>query len=255
MDLGRSIFIYIQRMQDAHLHLTRLPKALEIAECLKNANSYSMVSSACTWEEWGALEKLLEVNCENLFPAFGIHPQEAVRDQNFESKLRRLLEKYPGAYVGECGLDRRFPGYEAGGLQEKILDRQIRLAVEYKRPLVIHAVGDYRRIFEILSRYGFPDSEIPVMFHRFGGDAEILARVKEFQGVVSIHRSSLQKTSSRNALKNAGNISVCYETDADENFIETYFEKIPGAPEILKKLQEVLEETKREFAKLSRLDS
>ncbi|MDR1759730.1 MAG: TatD family hydrolase [Fibrobacter sp.] len=237
-------------MQDAHLHLTRLPHASEIAGYLKSVTGYSMVSSACTREEWSALEKLLEINSENLFPAFGIHPEAAARDQNFEAELRRLLEKYPEARVGECGLDKRYPGYEAGGLQEKILKPQIRLAAEYKRPLVIHIVGDYRRIFEILSECGFPSPEVPVIFHRFGGDAEILTRIQEIQGMVSVHRSSLQKESTRNALKKAGKISVCYETDADENFIATHFDRIPTAPEILKKLQETLKETEKEFARL-----
>jgi TatD DNase family protein len=101
--------------------------------------------------------------------------------------------KYPTAWVGECGLDKRFPEYKEGQAQEAVFERQAAMALSYGRPLVVHCVGDYRRIFEILEKSGYPRETSPILLHRFGGDAEAVHRGLLLDADFSIHKDSLRK--------------------------------------------------------------
>jgi TatD DNase family protein len=148
------------------------------------------------------------------------------------TELRRLLESDPNAQVGEAGLDRRYAGYEPGGVQEKVFRKQAEMALELGRDLQIHCVGDYGRIIRVLREAGFaaglkcarPDSSIkrprPV-FHRFGGDAGIVKAGLSLGALFSVHADTLRKKATREALALIPREHLLLETDADESFIET----------------------------------
>ena len=133
-------------------------------------------------------------------------------------QLRSLLQKFPKAYVGECGLDKRFPGYAPEEVQEEIFISQARLALEFNRPLMIHAVGDYRRILKILEDLGFPRSNAFPIFHRFGGDKEVVKRALRMNALFSVHPDSFRKASTQASLSAIPRENLRLETDADENF-------------------------------------
>ena len=186
---------------DFHVHIARLPHAEELSQKLI-ARGYQAVIVAC----------------ENATPCFGIHPMIASAEkENFPfllQKLTALLEKYPQAFVGECGLDKRYPGYKPGEIQEEIFQRQAELALHFQRPLMIHSVGDTRRILKILEKLGFGKNSPPIILHRFTGDAEIVQRALKFNALVSLHRDSFRKTSTREALPLIPEERIRFETDA-----------------------------------------
>ncbi len=129
-------------------------------------------------------------------------------------KLEELLGRHPSAFVGECGLDRRFEGYAPGDVQEEIFRFQAKLSVKFRHSLVLHVVGDYRRILKILEE----TPEARPVFHRFGGDREIVSRAEKWRPIYSVHRDSLKKKSTRAALPGIPPQNIRFETDADENF-------------------------------------
>jgi TatD DNase family protein len=149
------------------------------------------------------------------------------------TELRRLLESDPNAQVGEAGLDRRYAGYEPGGVQEKVFRKQAEMALELGRDLQIHCVGDYGRIIRVLREVGFaaglkcarPDSSIkrprPV-FHRFGGDTGIVKAGLSLGALFSVHADALRKKATREALALIPREHLLFETDADESFVETF---------------------------------
>lgn len=100
-------------------------------------------------------------------PAFGLHPQFAQVQQETFERLASFIERNREASVGECGLDKRFDGYALGGAQERAFRFQIGLAKRFNRRLVIHCVGDYKRLFDILkSEDGL---SLEIFLHRFPG--------------------------------------------------------------------------------------
>ena len=208
---------------DSHIHLGRLPHPKELAQALDQAG-YAYNAVACEPAEWDPLWEiwqnsgLKEKKC-NL--AFGIHPMSVLQaKESHKQMLRAFLERDDCFMVGETGLDRRFPEYGPGELQEKWFLFQANLALELKRDLQIHCVGDYGRVIGLLKRLGFgksPSDSRPI-FHRFGGDIGIAHQILEMGGLISVHPSSLTKKSSRSALADIPKETLLFETDADESF-------------------------------------
>ena len=211
-------------MHDFHLHLARLSNPESIADEL-NRRGYHYVDVGCEPWEWAKVRDLnrAEVSstgkcAEVNRAAFGLHPMiaENVTEADF-ARLREILTSDPNAQVGEAGLDRRFPGYEPGGVQETVFRRQAELAHELGRDLQIHCVGDYMRIVKILREVGFKGGPRPV-FHRFGGDLSVVRAGIEMGALFSLHADSFRKKSTAAAIKAIPPESVRFETDADETY-------------------------------------
>lgn len=150
---------------DSHFHLSLLPSPREVLSELIRLN-YRGESSACFPNCWALEEDLLK-NVKEIRPAFGLHPQFAQVQQETFERLASFIERNREASVGECGLDKRFDGYALGGAQERAFRFQIGLAKRFNRRLVIHCVGDYKRLFDILkSEDGL---SLEIFLHRFPG--------------------------------------------------------------------------------------
>ena len=208
---------------DSHIHLGRLPCPSHLARVLAQAG-YAYNAVACEPQEWEPLwdiwqaEGLKSRGC-NL--SFGIHPMAIAQAQErHKPMLRNVLERDGKFQVGETGLDRRFPEYGAGEQQERWFVFQAELALELKRDLQIHCVGDYGRAVKLLRQVGFGKGTAASrpIFHRFGGDAGTARQILDMGGLVSVHRSSLEKKSSRAAIAELPAESLLFETDADESF-------------------------------------
>ena len=173
--------------------------------------------------------------------SFGLHPMIAAQvaegavagsPEELWTELRRLLQAFPDAQVGEAGLDRRFAGYEPGGVQETVFRRQAKMAIELGRDLQIHCVGDYGRVIAILRNVGFTGTRAGLknalsnagvkqprpVFHRFGGDAGIVKAGLSLGAIFSIHADTLRKKATREALALIPAEAMQFETDADETF-------------------------------------
>ena len=230
------------RFFDSHIHLARLPEPLEVARML-HERGYKYRAVACEPWEWKAVQDLWKAASaegwqEGCGIAFGIHPEtvEKIQEQDFRD-LERLLEAFPDAQVGEAGLDKRYAGYEPGGMQEEFFRRQAELAIRLGRDLQIHCVGDYGRIIKVLREVGFGagdgaglkcarhDSSVkrprPV-FHRFGGDAGIVKAGLSLGALFSVHADTLRKKTTREALALIPQANLLFETDADETFCQMH---------------------------------
>lgn len=231
-------------MFDFHLHLARLPQPEQLARLLAGQN-YDYIAIACEPWEWAKVRDLNRAGVNSAEnnraernrskknrAAFGLHPMiaEKVTEEDFAT-LRKFLESDPDAQVGEAGLDRRFPGYEPGGVQESVFKRQAELALELGRDLQIHCVGDYMRVVKVLRQTGFKASPHgnstatvnaprPV-FHRFGGDVSAVRAGIELGAIFSLHKDSFRKKSTVAAIPLIPADSVRFETDADESYCPT----------------------------------
>ncbi len=232
----------LKPLYDNHIHITRLPHPRELAQKL-NRIGYAYTAVACEPGEWETLWKLwldLDLKSKGCNLAFGIHPMAiAQATEPHKAELRRILERDSGFMVGETGLDRRFPEYGAGELQEQWFTFQAELALELKRDLQIHCVGDYGRAIALLKQAGFgktKEGPRPI-FHRFGGDAGTARQILEMGGLLSVHPSTFTKKSSRKAVAELPKEVLLFETDADESFVEKFFsEGEPSTEDIAQKL-------------------
>ena len=239
---------------DNHMHLGRLPHPSRLAQALGQAG-YAYNAVACEPEEWEPLwelwlsEGLKSKGC-NL--VLGIHPMAVQRAAETHKQglrgLRQVLERDSNFQVGETGLDRRFPEYGPGELQEQWFLFQAELALELQRDLQIHCVGDYGRALKLLRQvgYGKTSAASRPIFHRFGGDIGAARQILDMGGLISVHASTLTKKSSRKAIEDLPKEVLLFETDADENFVEKSFGEIELSTEdiaqkLLSELRDVRE--------------
>ena len=241
-------------MFDFHLHLARFPQPATLARVLLNREVHFNAIACEPWE-WEVLQKLDGNLFEGSTRSYGIHPTVAadVTEADWE-RLEALLDNYPEANVGECGLDKRYDGYAEGGLQEQVFKRQVELARNKHRDLHIHCVGDYNRIVKILEECGFSGKKsnlksrksaktIHSVFHRFGGEISIVNAAQELNPIFSLHLDSFHKKSTLAAIPQIPAEQLRFETDADETFCATNLLKNESAEKIADALMEQLKET------------
>ncbi|NPD93188.1 TatD family hydrolase [Xylanibacter muris] len=148
------------------------------------------------------------------FPMIGLHPEEVKSD--YREVLARMRQMISPRFiaVGEVGLD-YYWSREFENEQIEAFDEQVRWAVEYRKPLMIHCRKAQHEMVSVLKRYG--KDLCGGVFHCFTGnekEAEELLRFEGFAlgigGVVTFKKSHLPEV-----LSNAVPLNrIVLETDS-----------------------------------------
>ena len=104
-----------------------------------------------------------------LYATIGVHPHEAAKatDETF-SRLRALAAHPKVLAVGEIGLDYHYD-FSPRDVQQRVFARQLELAAEFRKPIVIHTREAWDDTLAAVSRSGgLPHGGI---MHCFTGDA------------------------------------------------------------------------------------
>ncbi|XP_069952799.1 uncharacterized protein [Cherax quadricarinatus] len=91
------------------------------------------------------------ISTSNVWAAFGCHPHfsESFSDEE-EVYLRHALQNEKTVALGEIGLDYSERKYLSRELQQAVFRKQLQIALEYKKPIVIHCRDAHRDCIEIL---------------------------------------------------------------------------------------------------------
>lgn len=131
------------------------------------------------------------------FPMIGLHPTSV--NENYEAELsvvkQQLHSNRHYVAVGEIGMDLYWDKtYEKQ--QEIVLDAQLRLALKYDLPVVIHCREAFDEIFRVMEDYR--DTPLRGIWHCFAGTKEDSRRALAFpnfllgiNGVVTFKKSTL----------------------------------------------------------------
>jgi len=88
---------------------------------------------------------------EGVFAGIGLHPGEA--KENFDADYYRKLAEHPKVVViGECGIDIKSQKSNLKS-QKELFIKQIGLAKELDKPLMIHCRDAHREVIEILKEF------------------------------------------------------------------------------------------------------
>jgi TatD DNase family protein len=134
---------------------------------------------------------------KNIWACIGQHPTEWQKDFD-EKEFRKLLSEPKVVAVGECGLD-YFREKDRKGIveQKKIFLKQIKLAHEFKLPLMLHirpeegTMTSYEEALEMLEDYKKIWPDMRGTAHFFVGSKEIAQRFLDigfhisFSGVIT----------------------------------------------------------------------
>lgn len=153
----------------------------------------------------------------------GIHPWY-ISETNHKlqlEKLRQLAQNQVVKLIGECGLD-RLKGSPLP-LQEEIFIKQIRIAEELKKPVIIHCVKCFN---ELISIKKIVRPKIPMIIHGFNNNLQIAQALIERGFYISLGAALLHDDS--NAAKALSIIpleKLFLETDDKAISIESVYEK------------------------------
>jgi TatD DNase family protein len=187
---------------DTHAHLYSKEFLEDFDEVVARAKSNGLTKILLPNIDEGSIARmhLLSHDYPDFFvPMMGIHPCYIKKD--WEKQLE-LVESYlskPNNYcaIGEIGIDLHWDKtLEAE--QKLAFTAQIKLAIKYQLPIVIHARESFDEIFEIVDRENCP--ELRGVFHCFTGTVDQAQHIINYGGfkmgiggVVTFKNSGLDK--------------------------------------------------------------
>lgn len=128
--------------------------------------------------ETEALAAQLAGQDDRIESALGLHPwhlpaQQSELEAALDALGRALARRRPIA-LGETGLDKGWRG-GAMDLQRLAYRAQVRLALQWKLPLILHCVKAHGACLAVLNDEGFLGSGSPLgMVHDFGGPVQMI---------------------------------------------------------------------------------
>ena len=150
---------------------------------------------------------------DSIYCTVGIHPHDAkkLNEQSIE-KLRQLAVHDKVVAIGEIGLD-FYRNLSPRPLQYAAFEKQLELAVELKKPIVIHTRESLEETIEVVKKYA--TDLVGGVFHCFPGDAADAEHVIElgfavsFGGVITFKNSDMAEVAAQVPLEN-----IILETDS-----------------------------------------
>lgn len=145
----------------------------------------------------GPLLRMCEAYADYCFPMIGLHPTSVA--DNYEAELNLMYQHLTTnsrfVAIGEIGMDLYWDRtYEAQ--QRTVLDRQLRWALEYNLPVVIHCREAFEAICQVMETYR--NTSLRGIFHCFTGTEDEAYRILDFPGfllgiggVVTFKKSTL----------------------------------------------------------------
>ena len=144
----------------------------------------------------------------NAFYSIGLHPWYIkVSDASQELELLKFSATKPNVLaIGECGLDRVCDtDFE---LQKHYFIKQIELANEVEKPLIIHCVRAFDEVLHLLKQHHV---SVPVIFHGFNKNEKVASQVLDAGYLLSFGQKLMFESTA----------AVFKSTPLDRLFLET----------------------------------
>lgn len=177
-------------MIDSHCHLSQVDYDMPIADLVEMAQKegvQKMLNIACDTGDWNELLSVIKKH-KNVYGAIGIHPEYALRDEDdFLKKLPQIFERNSKLLaVGEIGLDYSDETISPEK-QKDLFYRQIQIAHQIKKPIIIHTREAEEDTLEILSQaYKAKELKNSGIIHCFTGSLELAKEALNMGFFISI---------------------------------------------------------------------
>ena len=190
---------------------------------------------------------------ENVFLMMGLHPTHV--KENYKEELahvEEMLTKRKFYAIGEIGIDLYWDKTTLG-IQQEAFRHQIKLAKQYKLPIVIHCREAFDEIFEILKDE--KDDDLFGIFHCFTGTIEQAQQAISFNmklgigGVVTFKNGKIDKFLNQIDIKH-----IVLETDSPYLSPTPYRGKRNESAyinKVLKKVSEIYNLSEEEVANIT----
>ena len=173
---------------DSHCHLDYSNLYNQLDEVVKRANynNVKYLLTICTTLESFERIKIITEKYKNIYGTFGIHPHEAEKYQQVDSKfilnIKKRYNKIVG--IGETGLDFYY-NHSDKKIQKKSFIEHINAASELNIPLIVHSRNAEIDTYEIL-RSESKNSNLKVLMHCFTGTKDFAKRLVDLNFSISV---------------------------------------------------------------------
>ena len=222
-------------MIDNHVHLDLINDSISnIVDRAKKAGvTQFIVPGICGFpKKLEELQKFSEIKI-----CWGIYPQFAENEEIFEKELLNLKASNLEIYaVGECGLDKRFPNLEKQAL---LFRKQLDLASQINKSVIIHLVGCYQKALEFLKETNpRPD----FILHSWSGSAQMAKEFLKLGGKISLSAGILKSPKKlKEILETIPSEKILFETDSPDqkpDFVEAEQNEPANLPKIVSAILE-----------------
>ena len=202
---------------DTHCHLDSDALAPNLDSILQNCFKQGVNKIIIPGADINDLPKALELSSKfsGVYFALGIHPNEAnTFNPSIESRFKECINHKKCVAIGEVGLDYYNLDFKpTKEIQKEVFEIQINLALESKKPLIIHSRESNNDVVDVLKSY--ENSLKAVVFHCFGGDLNLLGCLKcpIYYGIGGIITFKNAKTL-KDSIKKLPLDSILLETDS-----------------------------------------
>lgn len=192
-------------MFDTHCHLNFTAFEDNVDEVITQAREAGVDQTVVPSSNIETSQKAIEIAQKNqdIYAAIGIHPFHVYGhfiygkdlEEDYE-KLEQLVKEEGVVAIGEVGLDRnpykskKYPDYqvteELVELQKEVFIKQIKLAIKYKKSLIIHNRGAVEELLEILRREWAPSLKGHTVFHLCEVNEKLIEFAKTHQIYISV---------------------------------------------------------------------
>lgn len=153
--------------------------------------------------------------------SIGIHPWFIVEDR-IEADLAIIESKLKESSclaVGECGLDKRIEIPFA--LQQTVFERQLLLAEQYQKPVVIHCVAAFQELIAIKKALKI---SVPFLIHGFSKNEQVAKELLANGCYLSFGKYLLRMPQLESVFCAMPNDQFFLETDTDEQTIQEVYD-------------------------------
>ena len=235
-------------MIDNHVHLDLINDSISnIVDRAKKAGiTQFVVPGICGFpQKLDELQKFSEIKI-----CWGIYPKYAEDEELIEKEIKKLKASSLEIYaIGECGLDKRFPNLEK---QIYLFKKQLSIALEMNKPIIIHLVGHWQKAYEIVKE---ASKKLDFILHSWNGSAQMAKEFLKLGGKISLSASALRNPKKlAELLKIIPSDRLLFETDSPDqkpDFVSTEQNEPANLPRIIEAIRELRTESTERRAKQS----
>ncbi|MEW5675718.1 TatD family hydrolase [Flavobacterium enshiense] len=154
--------------------------------------------------------------------SIGIHPWYIDFDKvgEYLQIIEEKLQLRNCLALGECGLDKRIE--TPLEKQIEVFEKQLHLAVKYKKPVILHCVSAYQEVIEIKKRLKI---EVPMIIHGFSKNGQVAKSLLDNGFYLSFGKYLLRNPELSSVFEQVPDNRFFLETDTIEESISDVYIK------------------------------
>ncbi len=155
---------------DTHSHLFEEDFDSDRDKCFENLKAIDGKVMLVGFNTKNNLEAYNLAKEYNMYSSAGLHPDTA--DEDIDQNLI-LLEEFINTHkvyaIGECGLDYHWVKDNIDR-QKKLFEAQIKLAIKYELPIIVHSRDAHQDTFDLINKYS---GKLKGIMHCYSGSLEL----------------------------------------------------------------------------------